>query len=186
MQKMIRSFVTTHGTLVLRSGNLADAAQFRDLRLNALQDSPTAFSSDYQVNLNHPLSFWEGRLTFDEFGMIFFAEHQSGLIGMTGIRLGESPKTKHGAYIWGVYIRPAWRGLHIAEALIEMCAGWAQERGIVILKLGVMANNESAIRCYRRIGFSVYGTEPRALYYDGQYYDEYLMSRNLLPPEEKT
>jgi ribosomal protein S18 acetylase RimI-like enzyme len=186
MQKMIQSLDTTRGTIVLREGNMADAAKFRDLRLNGLQDSPTAFSADYQLNFNHPMSFWEGRLTFDEHGMIFFAEHENNLIGMTGIRKGESPKTKHGAYIWGVYLRPAWRGLHIAEALIRMCEGWAREREVVILKLGVMANNESAIRCYKRCGFSVYGTEPRALFYEDQYYDEYLMFRNVEPAQEKT
>lgn len=179
MQKMIRSIHTTRGALVLREANLADAAQFRDLRLSGLQDSPTAFSADYQVNFDHPMSFWESRLTFDEHGIIFFAEHDSKLIGMTGIRKGETPKTKHGAYVWGVYIRPEWRGLHLAEALIELCTDWARDRGVVILKLGVMANNESAIRCYQRIGFTVYGTEPRALYHDQQYYDEYLMSLNL-------
>ncbi len=179
MQKMIRSFETSRGTIILREGNLADAPQFRDLRLNGLQDSPTAFSADYQVNFDHSMNFWEGRLTFDQYGIIFFAEHDSQLIGMTGIRIGESPKTKHGAYVWGVYIRPAWRGLHIAEQLIEMCAVWAKERDVVILKLGVMANNESAIRCYKRIGFSIYGTEPRALFHDDQYYDEYLMFRDL-------
>jgi RimJ/RimL family protein N-acetyltransferase len=180
MQKMIQSFDTTRGTVVLREANLADTAQFRDLRLNGLQDSPTAFSADYQVNFNHPMSFWEGRLTFDEHGIIFFAECDSSLIGMTGIRKGESPKTKHGAYIWGVYVRPAWRGLHIAEGLIEMCADWAREREVVILKLGVMANNKSAIHCYKRCGFTVYGTEPRALFYENQYYDEYLMCRDLV------
>ena len=182
MQKMIRSFETARGAVILREANLADAAQFRDLRLNGLQDSPTAFSADYQVNLSHPMSFWESRLTFDEHGMIFFAEYDSNLIGMTGVRKGESPKTKHGAYIWGVYIRPAWRGLHIAETLIEMCTDWVKQREVLILKLGVMANNESAIHCYKRCGFTVYGTEPRALFYEDQYYDELLMSRDLDSP----
>jgi ribosomal protein S18 acetylase RimI-like enzyme len=189
MQKMIqsiRSFVTTRGTVILREGNMADAPQFRDLRLNGLLDAPTAFSADYQVNFSHPMSFWEGRLNFDEYGMIFFAEHEGGLIGMTGIRIGESPKTKHGAYVWGVYVRPAWRGLHIAEQLIDICLEWARERNVVIAKLGVMANNEPAIRCYTRMGFSIYGTEPRALFHDSQYYDEYLMSFNLDSQKEKS
>ena len=111
MQKMIRSLDTARGAVVLRESNLADAAQFRDLRLSGLQDSPTAFSADYQVNFDHPMSFWEGRLSFDEHGIIFFAEHENSLIGMSGIRQGETPKTKHGAYVWGVYIRPEWRGV---------------------------------------------------------------------------
>ena len=179
---MIRSIATSRGTVTLREANLADVTRYRELRLDGLQDSPTAFSADYQTNLGYPTSFWEGRLTFDEHGMLFFAEQENTLIGMAGVRKGESPKTRHGAFVWGVYVRPAWRGLHIAEALIGICADWARERQVVILKLGVMANNESAIRCYKRCGFSIYGTEPCALFYEGQYYDEYLMSRSLDNP----
>ena len=172
---MNRSATTSRGTILIREANPADASRYRDLRLEALLDSPTAFSADHQINLRQPMSFWEGRLTSDEHGIMFLAEQENALIGMTGIRKGESPKTKHGAYLWGIYVRPAWRGLRIAEALIEICAAWARERQVVILKLGVMANNEPAIRCYTRCGFTVYGTEPRALFYKGQYYDEFLM-----------
>lgn len=173
---MIKSIQTPRGAIVVRQANLGDVPEYRELRLSALLDSPTAFSADYQTNLNHPMSFWEGRLTFDQFGTIFFAEHANKLIGMTGIRIGESPKTKHGAYVWGVYMRPEWRGLHVAEALIRTCVGWALQRDVVIVKLGVMADNESAVRCYKRCGFTVYGTEPRALLFEGKFYDEFLMS----------
>jgi len=158
---------------------MGDVVQFRELRLFALQDSPTAFSADYQVNYNHPMSFWEGRLRFDEHGIIFFAEQDSKLMGMTGIRKGESPKTKHGAYIWGVYIHPEWRGLHIAEELINTCIEWAKAREVEIVKLGVTSTNASAIRCYERCGFTIYGTEPRGIFYDGRYYDEHLMFKLL-------
>jgi RimJ/RimL family protein N-acetyltransferase len=176
---MIKSIQTLRGAVVIREANLADAIQFRELRLNALQDSPTAFSADYKTNLNHPMGFWESRLTFDEHGTLFLAEHNSQLIGMTGIRKGESPKTKHNALIWGVYVRPAWRGLHLAEELITICIEWAKARGAEIVKLGVMTDNTSAIRCYERCGFTVYGTEPRGIFYEGKYYDEYLMSKVL-------
>lgn len=179
MQSIIKLVDTSRGAVGLRQATLLDVHQYRELRLSALLDSPTAFSADYQTNLNYPLSFWEGRLTFDQYGMVFFAEHDGKLVGMTGVRMGESPKTRHGAYIWGVYVRPEWRGLHIAEALIEECAAWARSRRVVILKLGVMANNEPAIRCYKRCGFTEYGYEPQALFHDGKYYDEYLMSRAL-------
>lgn len=84
---MTKSVETPRGAIVVRQANLGDVAQYRELRLSALLDSPTAFSADYQTNLNHPMSFWQGRLTFDQYGMIFFAEHTNNLIGMTGIRL---------------------------------------------------------------------------------------------------
>ena len=176
---MIKSFDTLRGKVIIRDGNMGDVVQFRELRLFALQESPTAFSADYEINFNHLMSFWEGRLTFDEHGTIFFVEQDSLLIGMIGIRKGETAKTKHGAYIWGVYIRTEWRGLHIAEELINACIEWAKAREVEIVKLGVMTVNASAIRCYERCGFTVYGTEPRGIFYEGKYYDEFLMYRDI-------
>ena len=176
---MIKSIQTTRGAVLIREGNLGDAIQFRELRLFALQDSPTAFSADYEVNANHPMSFWEGRLTFDEHGVIFFVEHNHQLIGMMGIRKGESPKTKHSAIIWGVYVRPEWRRLHLAEELITACIEWAKARDVEIVKLGVVTTNTAAIHCYERCGFTVYGTEPRGIFYGGEHYDEYLMHKML-------
>lgn len=170
---------TRLGFVVVREAMDSDAGQFRELRLDALQDSPIAFPADYMVNANHPTRFWEDRLKTDEIGRIFFAEHENQLIGMTGIRRGESSKTKHSATIWGVYLRPAWRGLHIAESLIEACIEWAKLKDVNIVKLGVTAASTSAVRCYQRCGFTIYGTEPRGIFYRGQYFDGYLMYRSL-------
>ena len=176
---MIKSMDTPKGMVVIRDASLADAEKFRELRLFALQDTPTAFSADYEADARHPISFWKGRLKPDDKGILFLAEHETYLIGMTGIRRGESAKTKHSGGIWGVYVRPEWRGLRIAEGLIELCCEWAKLREVKIVKLAVVSTNESALRLYERSGFTMYGTEPRALFFQSEYYDEYLMSRSL-------
>lgn len=174
---MNSSITTLRGSITIRDATPADALPFRELRLEALQDSPIAFSADYQKNLNHPAKYWEDRLTLEkDEATILLAEHEGKLIGMTGIARGGSPKTRHGAWIWGVYVTPEWRGLRVAEELINSCFTWARARNIVLVKLGVAATNTSAIRCYERCGFSTYGTEPRAIFYEGKYYDEILMS----------
>ncbi|RPJ24604.1 MAG: GNAT family N-acetyltransferase [Chloroflexi bacterium] len=177
---MTQLLTTERGEILIREAKPADAVQFRELRLGALQDSPIAFTADYQKNLSHSLKYWEDMLTMqaDE-STIFLAEHKSKLIGMTGIARGSSPKTRHGAWIWGVYVKPEWRGLHIAEEFINACCAWAKARKIVLAKLGVAAVNQPAIRCYERCGFKTYGTEPHAIFYEGKYYDEYLMVVNL-------
>ena len=177
---MIRSIQTPRGTVEIRQSNLGDVSSFRELRLEALQDSPTAFSMDYNRASHQPLKYWEDTLVMDDLeSAIFFAEHEGHLLGMTGIARGRSPKTKHAADIWGVYVTSQWRGLHIAEELIHSCKIWAKAREIVILRLAVVATNKSAIQCYERCGFVKYGTEPRSLLYEGKYYDEYLMSVDL-------
>jgi len=177
---MIKSVKTTRGIVVIRQSGLADAANFRELRLGALLDSPTAFSMDYERASHQPMKHWEDSLVMDDMeSAIFFAEHDGHLLGMSGIIRGRSPKTKHSADICGVYVAPQWRGQHVAEELIHSCREWAKAREIVILRLAVVATNEPAIRCYERCGFTTYGTEPRSLLYEGKFYDEYLMSLNL-------
>ena len=171
------SITTPRDSITILDATPADAMLFRELRLEALQDSPIAFSADYQQNLNHSAKYWKDRLTLEkDEATILLAEHEGKLIGMTGIARGGSPKTRHGAWIWGVYVTPEWRGLRVAEELINSCFTWARARNIVLVKLGVAATNISAIRCYERCGFSTYGTEPRAIFYEGKYYDEFLMS----------
>jgi len=99
---MIRSIKTPRGTIVIRQSSLGDAWNFRELRLEALQDSPTAFSMDYQRSYNYPSKYWEETLAMEESeSAIFFAEHDHRLTGMTGIARGRSPKTRHAADIWG-------------------------------------------------------------------------------------
>jgi RimJ/RimL family protein N-acetyltransferase len=177
---MIRSFGTPLGTIVLREANLADATSFRELRLEALENSPIAFSADYQRNLTHPIKYWEDLLSpHPEESTMFIGEHEGRLIAMTGIMRGSSPKTRHSAWIWGVYVAPTWRGFHIAEEIIHICIDWAKSKNVVMAKLGVAAVNQPAIRCYERCGFKVYGTEPRAICVDGRYYDEHLMFKSL-------
>lgn len=177
---MIRSFATPRGTIVIREANIADAPSFRELRLEALQNSPIAFSADYQKNFSHPAKYWEDLLSphLEESTMLI-GEHEGQIMAMTGVMRGGSPKTRHSAWIWGVYVTPDWRGLHIAGEIIHTCIDWAKSMNVVIAKLGVAAVNQPAIRCYERCGFKIYGTEPRAVLVDGKYYDEHLMFKSL-------
>lgn len=171
---------TSRGIITIRKADPKDAAHFRELRLGALLDSPIAFSMDYQRASVQSVKYWEEMLTMDDAeSAIFLAEHEHHLIAMTGVARGRSPKTRHTADVWGVYVQPEWRGLHIAETLIRSCIEWATVRGVIVAKLGVAAVNKSAIRCYERCGFRKYATEARALLHESNYYDFHLMSMDL-------
>ena len=172
---------TPKGTVSFRPASFADVASFRELRLFALQDAPTAFSGDYAMSVNAPKSYWENRVKPNEGSIVFFAENENNLIGTIGILRGDRPKTRHSAGVWGAYVRPEWRGFHIAGALIESCIIWAKSRKVVTVKLAVVTSNAAAIRCYEQCGFKTYGTDPRVIYYDGKFYDEYLMARYINP-----
>ena len=171
---------TPKGPLTIRPAEVEDAARLRALRLEGLRDAPVAFAADYDRTEAESLSFWIHRINERAQGnqsVIYVAETGEGLIGLTGLVRGHWRKTEHGGVIWGVYVQPAWRGLHISEALIEGCIAWGKGLGMTVVKLGVMTGNAPAIRCYLRGGFTVYGVDPQAICYNGVYYDELLMAK---------
>ena len=169
----------------IRSATIEDLLPYRELRLEALKNNPTAFGADYEESLNKPLSYWEGRVSAnpDEQSM-FVAEQNGQLIGMAGIFKNTSKKNNHTATIISVYVKPKWRGRHISEKLINTCIDWAFMHGVIVVKLAVTANNTSAIRSYERCGFKIYGTEPKAIRYEGVFYDEHLMAKEISFPEK--
>jgi RimJ/RimL family protein N-acetyltransferase len=163
--------------IIIRHATPADVDSFRELRLEALKNHPTAFGADYDETAARPNEHWQQRMEIEkDQEALFFAEVEGQLVGMTGIFRGSSKKNLHKATVGGVYVKPEWRGHHISESMIRRCLGWAKEQEIVIVYLGVMTTNQPAIRCYECCGFTIYGTEPKAIKYENIYYDEYLMS----------
>jgi ribosomal protein S18 acetylase RimI-like enzyme len=164
---------------IIRKATVEDAAALRALRLEALQNKPEAFGSDHEKESKETVLDWEERLTEQTDNTIFVAVVDSTLVGMTGIGKYHHTRMKHNGYIWGVYVQPAWRGQGISEQLMEACIRWAKERSLRLVKLGVITTNPAAINSYIRVGFRVYGVEPQVIYYDGVYYDELLMVKEL-------
>jgi GNAT superfamily N-acetyltransferase len=170
---------STRGEIEIRQSRQEDMAKFRQLRLKALHDHPEAFSADYQAHLEGGDAIWKRYLDIDESARLYLAFHGSDLIGMTSVRLGGSPKIRHNAEILGVYLLPEWRGLGIANALINACCNWARSSGAVVARLGVTAVDQPALRCYERCGFVITGRVSRGILVDGVYYDGLEMSRDL-------
>lgn len=76
-------------------------------------------------------------------------------------------------------MQPEYRGRGVATMLLDAGMSWAQKRDVLVIKLAVVTTNSAAIRCYMRAGFRAYGVEPKALQYDGVFYDELLMALEL-------
>jgi RimJ/RimL family protein N-acetyltransferase len=171
---------TPRGPVTIRAGTEADAPAYRELRLEALRNHPEVYSSDHEHALTRPASSWAETLRAAGTGgaaFMYFAQHDQELIGLCGIYRVDAPRTRHSATVVSLYVRPAWRGLGIAQGLVTACRDWAGSHDVRIVKLGVITTNTAAIRVYQRCGFQTYGTEPQAIYYNGVYYDELLMAR---------
>jgi ribosomal protein S18 acetylase RimI-like enzyme len=157
----------------------AAAADYRNIRLAALQNAPEAFGSTYEMEAARPLSGWEERLQMPG----AFAAYLDGKIVDLArfVQDSGSPKERHKGSVYAMYVVPEARGQRIGSALLEALIGDAS--GIVEqLRLGVVDDNAAAIRLYEKHGFEVYGREKRALKSDGRYFDEVLMVRFLDKP----
>jgi ribosomal protein S18 acetylase RimI-like enzyme len=177
---MSSQLTTIKGPVTIRPAVPDDAALLRELRLEALASHPEAFASDPVSVATEGIGVWSERIAryaSRNEGVICVASAQDQFIGMMGLFCGNRPKTRHGGTIYGAYVKADWRGLHVAEALLNECIAWAQAHGVVIVKLAVVTSNAPAIRCYSRCGFTVYGVDPKVIGYHGGFYDELLMAR---------
>ncbi|MGA8743985.1 MAG: GNAT family N-acetyltransferase [Terracidiphilus sp.] len=130
---------------------------FKDIRLRALKDSPTAFSSTYAKESQLPDAEWRKRaarwssggsagfLAFDGdcgCGMVFtFAEEQDA-------------RRVHVVSMW---VAPEVRREGVGSRLIDAVVEWARLRGIHQVKLMVTSVNQGAIAFYERMGFGMTG-----------------------------
>jgi len=153
----------------------ADAARYREVRLEGLTLHPEAFSSTFERESEKPLPWFADRITQ---GNVFGAFVGDDLAGVAGCWPQEGPKVNHKAALWGMYVRPAARSSGLGRRLVEAVVNHAAER-VEQLQLSVVAANDGACRLYLNMGFSEYGREMKALKQDGRYYDEILMVRFL-------
>jgi ribosomal protein S18 acetylase RimI-like enzyme len=162
----------------------SDAQLYKELRLRALKNDPAAFGSSYEEEVNRPLEKFAERIqsTKDQFTLGCFDDSNS-LVGIVSFARESRLKTAHKGNIYGMYIAPQFRGRGLGKylllALIERatreCVGLEQ------IHLTVVSNNEAAKRLYLSLGFEIYGVEPNALKFNGQYFDEDLMILKLQP-----
>ncbi|MEZ5560092.1 MAG: GNAT family N-acetyltransferase [Pseudomonadales bacterium] len=160
-------------TIRLRPLTRADTTTFRNLRLLALKESPTAFGSHYDDAVAMSLEEFASRIREQPDDFLLGAFADGGLIGMAGFMREGGRKQAHKATIWGMYVHPAHRGAGLGRRLLGTLIEHARTvTDIEQIHLSVTRGNEAATNLYLSLGFSVYGVEPRALRIDGDYHDE--------------
>lgn len=174
----------TDSTLVRRL-TARDAAGFHALRLQALQESPTAFGANLEDERRYTLPNVAERIAPADAGRGGGVGAFLGgtLVGMACLWRPAGAKESHKASLVSVYVAPAHRGTGLSTRLIRAALELAQDMaGVRRINLSVTVGNQAALTVYRRLGFEVYGREIEALYVNGAYYDEYLMTRALAAP----
>ncbi|WP_430252626.1 GNAT family N-acetyltransferase [Providencia vermicola] len=124
-----------------------DVHDFRNIRLSALKESPEMFGSIYDCEKKMSIQQFMKRLdSFTAFGALS-----------------------------SVFVEPEFRGLGVAEKLLQSVKNYAREH-VEQIMLSVVDGNIAAIKLYEKQGFKIYGVEPRALKEGSEYRDEILMA----------
>ena len=166
-----------NGGAEIRELEKKDAAAFRALRLRGLEETPEAFGSSAEEERLQQVPDWESRIENDRVqgNFVLGAFSAAGeLVAVCGFRRETArAKTRHKGYIWGMYVDPAARGRGIGRSLLEEAIRRVADRQLAEqIGLCVITENTAAKKLYDRLGFTVYGVEPRALKIGARYYDE--------------
>jgi len=154
----------------------ADAEKCQALRLQALLECPTAFSSSYEEERETPLAEVARRLMPAD-TVVFGAFDGQRLVGTAVLHRETRRKRAHIAVVWGMYVDPGFRRRGVGRKLVErLLSHAAQMRGLRKITLGVNAANPAAIALYEAVGFESFGVEPGFLLVDGVLQDEVHMA----------
>jgi len=146
---------------------------YRDLRLEALQNEPIAFGASYEEELTLTKEIWQRRI-----GDAFFALKDDKPIGMVVIILSDKIKTKHIAHIFAMYVKEEYRNQGIGSKLIARAIEYAEEsKDIRKIKISVNPEQSYATKLYKKYGFKNVGAVKNEYYINDAYYDEVLMEK---------
>lgn len=140
---------TGKNKIQIRQATLAEVPQLCDL-LSLL----FAQETDFTPNAGHQTRGLQLIIERPEVGRIFCATEQGAVVGMVSILFTVS--TAEGglaAWMEDMVVHPAWRGRRIGEQLLRAAMEKAREDGCSRITLLTGADNDGAIRFYRRAGF---------------------------------
>jgi RimJ/RimL family protein N-acetyltransferase len=165
----------------IREARLHDAAAI--IALTERIYSETSFMLFEKGEVNRPVepyakSIDENIRTKNQLTLV--AENDDQLIGVLFGSRGGARRNRHSLYLVIGVIEPYWRR-GIGRALLAAMETWAKANNVHRLELTVQARNSAAKALYGAFGFTQEGMKRHTLKIEGQYYDEFLMSKLLDP-----
>ena len=162
--------------MIIRKLHETDAEKYQEIRLNALKTDPEAFGSTYEREVEFSIEHVASRIAPTKDQFVLGALLNDELVGTATFMLESGLKTNHKGNVFGVYVKPDYRGRAIGKTLLIKLIEQAEQcDGLEQINLAVVTDNRSAKKLYESLGFEVYGTERNALKFNDHYFDEDLM-----------
>lgn len=156
--------------VVISQLSLGEWQKYRDIRLLALRSDPYAFGASYEEEINLSEVDWCNRIN-----AMWFAVIDQEPVGLIGLLRKEHRASKHCGYIFGLWVKPAFRDRGIAKNLIKKLQDLAPSLGLRKISLLVSRTQPAARNLYEKMGFEEIGLLKENLLKNGQYFDQYLM-----------
>ena len=162
----------------IRSLSVTDSSDFLDLLLKL--DSETKFMMMEPGERDSSLENTRNHLSKvnDSMTALLGAYDGKSLIGFISLSRKEANRAKHSAYIV-MGILSSYTGKGIGKLLFNSGEEWAKKHNVTRLELTVMTHNVNAIKLYEKVGFTREGVKIKSLLVDGEYVDEFYMSKIL-------
>jgi RimJ/RimL family protein N-acetyltransferase len=120
----------------------------RSARLQALSDSPHAFTSRYAVELAWSERQWRQRFDCGTWVVAIDRSHVVGVLGLI-----RPPQPHEAWYLESIWVAPAHRHRGVLRSLLGAVAEIGRRVGLSHLLLWVLEDNVVARRAYARVGF---------------------------------
>jgi ribosomal protein S18 acetylase RimI-like enzyme len=136
-------------------------AEYRAVRLRALQETPLAFGSTFEREVRLTDEEWMARAARCSGGRdVGFLARCDGEYAGLALCFVDAEDPSVGQLI-SMWVAPEARRSGVGRMLIDAIVAWAAERGLRTIKLMVTSVNGGAMEFYRRLGFERTGrTEP--------------------------
>lgn len=165
--------------MLIREAKREDAEQIIAVIKNAEESNFMLFGPGERKLETAQLTKFIENIHNDSRSALLIAEIEKRVVGYLIVQGNNMPsRILHRAYIV-VGIHNDFRGRKIGTALFSHLDDWAKEKAIHRLELTVMTNNTAGVALYKKMGFEIEGTKRLSLYVDGEYIDEYFMSKLL-------
>lgn len=156
--------------MLIRQLSAEDAEILWQARLQALCESPAAFLSTLAEAQNDSAEVMCAQLA--DPGTRYFGAFIDGMLaGFLRYVRPMRMARRHTAEVHSVHVGTDHRGQGVARQLLLAAFAAARAEGIESLSLTVLTDNTAARALYESLGFSVIGTEPRAVKRAGSYAD---------------
>jgi len=138
-----------------------NAPIFKDIRLRALQDSPTAFSSTFAEESKLTDADWVKRATqwSGARSIGYLALDDRAAVGIAVGIISQSEPSR--ADLVSMWVASTHRRKGIGRMLVDAVVVWARSQNAQGLWLLVTSDNHTAINFYQRLGFSLTGKTER-------------------------